>query len=293
MANSTATQIITDAEGITKIDSSSIGLAGLEETMLLRIIDKANREYYSKFQVGGGEPKSDRTAETGGTIVAGTTLNGAITFASTSIVLDSVTGFSSSGAGIVWDNEDPDFIEYTSIASLTLNGVTGIGYNHEDADAFSVLYALPANFESFRSVDDSDFGVSVDGIPYKFVTGIPVDNEFSVYDNGTTKYLFFPKDLTGDYSVRYNKGATSITATSTTIDVPISDEDFVIFRLVEHIYRVLNVDYNKVVEARQIADSCLLNSLKRRNVGRRLKMGRVWGVRSSSPFPSSVIAESL
>lgn len=290
---STASQIITDAEGITKIDTSSIGLAGLESTMLLRIIDKANREYYNKFQIGGGEPKSDRTAETGGTIYADTTLDGAVTSVSTTVVLDSVTGYATSGVGVIWDNTEPDFIEYTGISTLTLTGVTGIGYSHEDADAFSVLYALPSNFESFRSTNDSPDGVFVNGVPYTFVTGIPTGNHFSIYDNGTTKYIFFPRGMTGDYSIRYNKGATSITATGTTIDVPTEDEDFVIFRVVEHIYRVLNVDYNKVIEARQLADKSILNALKRRNVGKRLKTGRSWGVRSHSPFPSSLVNESL
>lgn len=290
---STAAQIITDVEGITKIDTTSIGLAGLESTMLLRIIDKANREYYNKFQIGGGEPRSDRTAETGGTIYADTTLNGAVTSASTSVILDSVTGYASSGAGIIWEGAIPDFIEYTAISTLTLTGVTGIGYNHADESAFGVLYALPSNFESFRSTEDSPDGVFVNEIPYTFVSGIPEDEHFSIYDNGTTKYLVFPKGLTGTYSVRYNKGATSISATGTTLDVPIEDEDFVIYRLVEHVYRVLNVDPNKVVEARQIANKSILDTLKRRNVGKRLKTGRSWGVRSSSPFPSSIINESL
>lgn len=290
---STASQIITDVEGIAKIMTSSIGLAGLESTMLLRIIDKANREYYNKFQIGGGEPKSDRTAETGGTIYAGTTLNGALTTASTSIILDSVTGYATSGAGAVWDDSEPDFVEYTGISTLTLTGVTGIGYSHDDEDAFSVLYALPSNFESFRSTQDSPDGVKVDGIPYTFVTGIPEGDHFSIYDNGTTKYMFFPKGLTGKYSIKYNKGATSITATTTTIDVPVEDEDFVIYRVVEHVYRVLNVDPNKVMEAKQLANKCILDALKRRNVGKRLKTGRSWGVRSSSPFPSSVVNVSL
>ncbi len=275
---STAAQIISDIEAITKIDTSSIGLAGAETTMLLRVIDKANREYYNKFQLGGGEPRSDRTAETGGTIIAGTTLNGAITSASTSIILDAVTSFPSSGAGIVWDNTDPDFIEYTAISTLTLTGVTGIGYSHEDNDYFSVVYALPSNFESFRSFHDSDEGVMVDGVPYRFTTGTPIGNKFAIYDNGTTKYMFFPRGLTGDYSVRYNKGATSISAVGTSIDVPVEDENFVVYRGVEHIYRLLNVDEDKKVEARNIADQVLLDALKRRNVGKRLKMGRVFSV---------------
>lgn len=275
-----ASQIITDAEAITKIDSSSIGLAGLEQAMLLRVIDKANREYYNKFTIGGGEPHSSRTAETGGDLAADTTLNGAVTSASTSIILDSVTGYATSGAGIIWKDSQPDFVEYAGISTLTLTGATGIGYDHDDEEAFSVLYALPSNFESFRSADDSPDGVTVNGVPYTFVSGIPTGNNFSVYDNGTTKYLIFPKGLSGTYSCRYNKGATSISVPASTLDVPVDDEDFVIYRVVEHIYRILNVDPNKVVEARQIANKCVLDALKRRNVGKRLKTGRQWKMSS-------------
>lgn len=286
MANSAASQIIGYIENITKIDSSSIGIGGLEPTMLLNVIDKANREYYNKFILGGGEPKLDRTAETGGTIYADTTLDGALTTASTSIILDSVTGYATSGAGVVWDNDSPDFVEYTAISTLTLTGVTGIDYAHEDADAFSVLYALPSNFESFRSSHDSLDGVEVDGVPYRYTSGIPHGAQFSLYDNGTTKYIFFPRGLTGEWFARYNKGATAITTTASVIDVPIADEDFVVYRGVEHVYRVLNVDQNKVIEANQMANKIILDSLKRRNIGKRLKSGRpfmVGGFRRGAP----------
>ena len=291
---STAGTLITYAENITSIDRTTIGIPGAEETMLLNVVDKANREYYTKFLLGGGEPRSDRTAETGGTLAASTTLDGAITSASVSIVLDSVTSFASSGAGAVWNDEEPDFIEYTAISTLTLTGVTGIGYSHADGDSFSVLYALPANFESFRSAADSPDGVTVDGIPYRYTSGIPLSNQFGVYDNGTTKYLVFHKDQTGDYRVSYNTGATSISATGTSVDVPVSDEDFIVYRLVEHIYSVIyGAASPQGQDARQKADKIMLDALKRRNIGKRLRSGRPWGVRSRAPFPLSEYRDSL
>lgn len=291
---STAGTLIGFAESIASIDRTTIGIPGCEETFLLNVVDKANREYYNKFILGGGEPRSDRTAETGGTLAAATTLNGAITSASTTIVLDSVTDYATSGAGAVWDDTNPDFIEYTGISTLTLTGVTGIGYSHEDADAFSVLYALPSNFESFRSASDSPDGVEVDGIPYRFTSGVPLGNQFAIYDNGTTKYLFFHKDATGDYSVRYNKGATSISATGTTVDVPVSDEDFITYRLVEHIFNVIfGAGSLQAQGAKATADKIMLDALKRRNVGKRLKIGRPWGVRFRTGIPLSEYQDSL
>lgn len=268
------------AESIASIDRTTIGVPGAEEAMLLTVTDKANREYYNKFQLGGGEPRSDRASETGGTLAADTTLNGAITSSSVSVILDSVTGYASSGVGAVWDATNPDFIEYTGISTLTLTGVTGIGYNHADAAGFSILYALPANFESFRSASDSPDGVEVNGIPYRFTTGVPVGNQFSVYDNGT-KYLLFSRGTTGNYSVRYNKGATSITATGTSVDVPVADEDFIVYRLVEHIFNVI-YGFGSVQGqvARSQANKIMLDALKRRNVGKRPRSGRPWGMDS-------------
>lgn len=291
---STAGSILTLAESITSIDRSTIGIPGAEETFLLNAVDKANREYYNQFLLGGGEPRADRASESGGVIAAETTLNGAITTASTSIILDSVTGYETSGAGAVWDNEIPDFIEYTGISTLTLTGVTGINYAHEDADAFSVLYALPANFESFRSSIDSPDGVRVDGLPYRHTTGVPTGNHFAIYDNGTTKYLVFPRSVTGDYAVSYNKGATSISATSTSIDVPVEDEDFVVYRVVEHISNIIyGAGSVQSQDARLKANSILLDALKRRNVGKRLKSGRPWGTTSRTGIPIHEYQTSL
>lgn len=286
MANSTIGTLVGYAEGITSIDRTTIGIQGCEETMLLNVGDKANREYYSKHQIGGGEPRSDRTAETGGSLAADTTLNGAITSASVSVILDSVTGYATSGAGVVWDDSTPDFIEYTGISTLTLTGVTGIGFDHEDADGFSVLYALPSNFESFRSSQDSPDGVEVNGIPYRFTTGVPIGNQFAIYDNGTTKYLFFARGTTGDYSVRYNKGATSLTSTSSVVDIPIADEDFITHRISEHIFNIIFGSGSPQGQIeRQKADKIMLDSLKRRNVGKRLRTGRAWGSTSKTGIP--------
>lgn len=276
---STVATIIGYAEKVTSIDSSTIGIPGAEQAMLINIVDKANREYYNRFLRGIGEPKADMVAETGGTIVASTTLDGAVTSASTSIILDSVTGYATSGAGVIWDNASPDIVEYTGISTLTLTGVTGIGYNHEDADEFSVLYALPANFGSFRSTQDSPDGVEVDGVQYRFVTGTPYGNQFAEYNNGTTRYLFFPLGVTGDYSVRYNKKAATITATTDSIDVPVDDEDFIVYRVAEHIYDVVyGAGSTQSQFAHAQANRILLDALKRRNVGKRLKTGRSWGV---------------
>lgn len=288
---SSAETIIGYAENIAKIDRTSIGLSGLEETMLLNVLNKANREYFNKFLLGGGEPKESFKLETGGTLIADTALAEDITTATTDFDVDSATSYPSSGALIVWDNNDPDYVAYTGKSSNNLTGVTGIGYSHEDNDAVSALYALPTNFASFRSTDDSPDGVSVNGVPFTFVTGVPIGGQFATYDNGTTKYLHFPRGLTGDYAVKYNQGATSITLTSTSVDVPVDDEDFLVYRLAEYIFRVLGTDPMKMQEARGTANKILLDALKRRNVGKRPKHGRSFGGTRLGYPPSEAIGQ--
>ena len=268
---STASALLTLAESKASIDSSSIGIAGLETTHLLTVIDKANREYYTKFLHGGGEAPVG--SESGGDLAADTTLNGAITSASVSIILDSVTDYPSSGSGAVWTTE-PDFIAYTGISTLTLTGVTGINYDHADAAQFSILYALPADFESFRSAQDSPDGVKVNGIPYRFTTGVPVGNQFARHGD----YLLFSRGTTGHYSLTYNAGVTAITSTRTAVQVPLIDEDFIVFRLVEHMTDILyGMGSTQSQVARQRANAVMLSALKRRNVGKRLRHGRQWG----------------
>ena len=61
---STAGALLTLAESKASIDRTSIGIAGLEETHLLTVVDKANREYYTKFLHGGGEAPTG--SESGG-----------------------------------------------------------------------------------------------------------------------------------------------------------------------------------------------------------------------------------
>lgn len=267
---STAADIIGIAEGITKVDSSSIGLAGLESSALLKIIDKANREYFNKELLGGGENKLLQS-EAGGDLIDETALAEDITSSTTDFDVDDASDFPSSGALAIWDN-GLDTVEYTSKSSNNLTGVTGIGASHEDGDVVSKLYALPTNFASFRSTDMSPEGVTVNGRPLLYVDGEPYAGRYSVYNNGTTKYLVFPQGTSGEYRVTYNRKPTDLTGGGT-LDVPVDDEDFVIYRLVEYIYMILGFA-DKVPYARQKADKTMLDALKRRNVGKRLRLGR-------------------
>ena len=271
-----ASQIIGYAEKITKIDKDSVPVPGLQPTMLYNVCNKAVLEYYNAHIKGGGEPPANFKQEFGGTITSGTALDGAVSSGATTITVDDATNaVDAGGAAVVWDNETPDIFEYTDGSTTTFTGVTGISFDHEDDDAVEYLYKLPANFDSFRSTHDSPDGVEVEGVPYIYQSGEPVGNRFEIYDNGTNKFLFFPRGVTGDFFVYYNALPTTVDEASDNVDIPVSDEDFAVYRIAEHIARVLQVDTR---EYRALGDKIIADALKRRNIGKRVRFGRKYHV---------------
>src|SRR3990167_6229986 len=219
MATSAST-ILTRARSILGIDSDSV--PGLEDTHMLVLTSAANFEYIDAFRSGGGEPPAFMKAEAGGTLVADTDLDESSGVATTDTTIDltSATNFDSSGAIVVYDNDMPDVIFYTGKTSNQLTGVTGIGFAHEDADLVSKLYALPSDFNDFRQAEGYGDGVQVNGTNYTSSSGTPTGTQFAVVDNSGTLYLWFPKSMSGEYSVYYNKKTTTIDDTADNIDIP-------------------------------------------------------------------------
>lgn len=219
-----------------------------------------------------GEPSSILRRETGYTLVDDTALNGAIASGATSIILDDSSDFGSSGAVAIWDNDRPDYAEFGgNNLTTTLSAVTGVSFAHEDDDVVSLLYALPSNFDSFRSEEGYEDGVSVDGMPFFFTTGNPTGNKFAIYDNGTTKYLHFPSGMTGDVFVRYNIVPTVISSESSTVDVPVEDEDFVYWRVVQYAAPLLERPDMYTI-AKDEAAKILKSAHDRRNISKRPRL---------------------
>jgi hypothetical protein len=230
----TATTILDRAERTLDFERASIGVPGLESTNLLTVLNSAVKEYFVSFEKMG-EPSSILRKETGYALVADTALNGALASGATSIVVDSSASFGTSGAIAVWDNDRPDYIEFGgNNLTTTFSSVTGVSFAHEDNDIVSLLYALPSNFDGFRSEEGFEDGVSVDGTPYFFTSGDPRGLKYAIYDNGTTKYLHFPMGLTGDVFVRYNAAPTVVSAESSTVDIPTKDEDYAMWAVVKY-----------------------------------------------------------
>lgn len=266
-----ASTILDRAERRLGFDRTSVGIPGLESTNLLTVINSAVKDYFSSFEKTG-EPPTLLKKETGYTLVADTNLNGAVASGATSIVCDSTANFGSSGAIAVWDNDRPDYIEFAANnLTTTLSTVTLVSFAHEDEDVVSLLYALPAAFDGFRSEEGFEDGVSVDGIPFFFTSGNPVGRKFALYDNGTTKYLHFPQGLTGDVFVRYNGTPTVVDGEGDTVDIPTKDEDYAFWRVVEYAAPLLErLDDYKIATAKCF--EILHSAHVRRNVGKRPRL---------------------
>ena len=292
---STAGTIIGLAQDKVKFNRTTIALPGLQSAHLLHVIDQADREYNNKFKLGGGEPKRTIATEDGGTLVATTTLSADADDGATSFSVASATNATDGGgAAAIWDENMPDIVEYTNGSASPITGVTLLDFAHESGDLVQWLPALPSNFGSFRGTDDNPGGVWVNGVPFQPVSGVPYTAQYRLYDNGTTQYILFPQGLTGDYFLRYNKSGTTIDEESDNVTVPVEDEDFLTFRLVEHCYRTLDpVGFATLAEiARRNANKILLDALKRRNLNKRLRVGRPVEISSDYDFHARLFPDS-
>lgn len=241
---------------------------------MLAVINKANAEFIESPYLSGGVGWDFMESETGGDLVGDTDLDGAVATSDTEIDVTSATDLDSSGAIVVYDDNMPDIIEYTGKSSNQLTGVTLIGFAHEDADAVSKLYSLPSDFGKMRQQKGYGDGVRVGGTSYYFTSGVPINNEFSIYEGSSAKFIWFPRGSSGSYSIMYDKAPTSITADTDSVDMPVKYEDFVVYRGAAHGMRVLRLNVDRAQEMDQKADLILSRALKSRMIGKRVSLVR-------------------
>lgn len=264
---SLASTLLDRAERTLGFERSSIGIPGLESTNLLTVLNAAVKEYFSSFEKAG-EPPTILKKEKGYTIVTDTALNGALSIGATSIVGDSFASFGSSGAIAI---DGRDYVEFgANNLTTTLSSVTGVNVAHADNSSVSLLYALPSDFDSFRSEEGVEDAVTVDDIPYFFTSGTPSGRRFALYDNGTTKYLHFPVGSSGKVFVRYNGTPTVVDGESDTVDIPTKDEDFGMWKVVEYAAPLLErMDMMQIAQGKSM--EILRSAHMRRNIGKRPK----------------------
>lgn len=84
---------------------------------------------------------------------AGTTLNGAITTATTTVTVTSGTDFDSSGRFWVKTSSGAiDFVDYTGKSTNDLTGATDIDIDHASGENVEKLYATPSDFAKVISM---------------------------------------------------------------------------------------------------------------------------------------------
>ncbi len=274
MANPTAENIIENVRKIIRGEAGSDAPVVQNEFLYEAIMDGQNK-WSDAFQQGGEDQISSQR-ETGFDLVADTTLDEASGITSTDTeftVTDNLSYDATDGALLIWDDNMPDFVNYTTYTSgtKTFSGVTGIGFNHEDDDALQKLYKLPTNFGSFRESVNWGDGVQVMGIPYKFINGIPVPGFFSLYDDGTNKFLVLPRGLTGTASVLFNAAYNTIDSSEDIVGVPETAKFFLVYHCVAMCYLGRDDDANKMLFAQQQSEMILSRVLRNRNTGKKIR----------------------
>lgn len=245
---------------------------------MVQAVAEADREALRSFRKSGGNTPVDRALETGFTLPAETAINDAagITSATTTITVDSTTGYDSAGAAVVWDSDMPDIFFYTGKTATTFTGVTGIAFDHEDNDAIQPLMALPSNFGRFRRSEEHGDGVQLNGGTPSFIDGAPSSGKFSIRDDGTTKYLWLYKGATGDVSVWFDKDSNTIDSIDDLISLPDDWQFFYAWRAIE-LSLFGRGDYAIIGVAKANGDRIKLDLLKDRNVGRMVRVRRYAG----------------
>jgi hypothetical protein len=270
---STAGTIISYGRNLLKTESTS-NVPVIGDTFMLAALSQANLEWARAHRRGGGVEPLIFMREGGVDLPSDTALAEDVATTDVSFDLDDASDQASSGAIVIWDDDMPDIAAYTSKATNTLSGVTGLAFAHEDGDVVSKLYALPTNFKTFRPAENYGDGVQLNGIALRYMQGPPTVGYFSMYDDETTKYLWLPKGSTGSAAYLYEKTSTVLDDISDTVDVPQEYEFFLVWRLVEHGFLGRGDDAQKALYAKQKADQILADALKEQNIGQYVRVRR-------------------
>lgn len=270
---STAETILGHAWNLLRTDGSSTDIPALQEAFMLTLLSQANMEWVRAHRRGGGAQPLVFLRETGFDLIADTNLAEATTVDDTEFVTDDSDDFDASdGALVVWDANMPDICQYTTntVATETFSGVTGLAFAHEDGDTVQALYKLPTTFSRFRPSDGYGDGVLLNGNPLRFMQGPPEAGYFSMYDDGTNKWLWLQRGATGSASVLFEKKSAIIDSTDDTVDVPEESEFFLVWRVVQiaTVPKEGGVPSQLYLLAKTEANKILQDSLMDRNVGK-------------------------
>lgn len=270
---STAETLLGHAWNFLRTDGNSTDIPALQEAFMLTLLSQANMEWARAHRRGGGAEPLVFLRETGFDLIADTAIaDTTTTVGDTEFVVDKSDDFDASdGALVVWDANMPDICQYTTntVATETFSGVTGLAFVHEDGDTVQSLYKLPTTFNKFRPSDGYGDGVLLNGNPLRFMQGPPEAGYFSMYDDGTSKWLWLQRAATGSASVLFEKKSATINSTDDIVDVPEESEFFLVWRVVQMASIPKEGQPTQLyLTAKSEANKILQESLTDRNVGK-------------------------
>lgn len=242
------------------IGSSTSNLTALQDTALIRRLDLINRTFVNEAHIrhpsGGWSWMEDVTNFS---TYSGTTLNGAITTASASVILTDAGDFST--AGRLWIKTTRgavDFVDWTGKSTNTLTGATDIDMSHADAEKVEMLYALPSNYAKAHAV-------LLDSIElrYERAESLPRSGTFATRGS----YLLLPEN-TGEHdgTLWYEKSPTDLstgvaaTDLAASMDVPEDFSRYAVEMLKAYIFDVRRKE-DKAQLCRQYAEQCLQDAI--------------------------------
>lgn len=221
------------------IGSSQSSLTALQTTGLIRKLDSIVRDFVNAAHIrhsnGGWSWMEDVTNFQ---TKNATTLNGALTTASTSVVFTADVGFDATN-GRIWVRTSKgaiDFIDYTAFATLTATGATDIDIAHATGEKVEKCYALPTTYAKARKL-------FVNGGEYHYH-----DSDGNAY--GNTYYtrggfIVLPEGLGAqDATLWFEKKPTTLstgvdaTDLAASLDIPVDFMWYAIHKLKAHIFRV-------------------------------------------------------
>lgn len=293
MSRKTIAQVYGMAADLIRTEADTSGIPGLEEDRTIDWCDQLNAEFFDRWKEAGRLPPQYMRKAKGYSAKATTALAADITSTSatsTSVDDASVLFDNSANALVIYGNGSFDVITYTDTETTTdtVTGISGLDFTHSDGDTVHALYPLPSDFGEFRT-DKRHKGFTLNGIGgYEQVTEWPVDYQFAMFeDSSENKYLWTPRVITsGDITVFYNAKPTTLTATTSEVDMRSPDYLYVVWGLVGIFKQVLDDSYVPVKEE-QMKTLILNRSMSRETVGRRLSAGDAFFDRSYDfePYP--------
>jgi hypothetical protein len=281
MANKSLLSIQAAADALMRKEGNSSGIPGVQEAQVVVWANDLHKAFFDEFSDAGKNGPEYMRRDYGVSSRTYTTLSNDVLSGATTFAVEDGDGLTTSGAGVIYRNQQFDIFTFSGNSSDTITGVDGIEFDHDDGEIVQSLYALPANFGRFRIEKDRGEGVRINGLGYKKVPDLPSTRQFASWQNPTTSswYLWLPH-FTGDSSdvlVTYDQKPTELTAISDLIDIPEQYRDwmYIVWGLVGIFKQVLDEDY---VANRERAEQLkIVNSaFKRNSAGKRITAGNTY-----------------